>query len=112
MGDLFGDYAPKHEFIIYAQKGKRKLNGKRDSNILEYKKTGNKLHPTEKPVDMFEFLIQKSSIENDVILDPFAGSGTTAIACINTKRNYILIEKEPEYIEIINKRIESAHKPI
>jgi len=110
MGDLFGDYAPKHEFIIYARKGKRKLNGRRDSNILEYKKTGNKLHPTEKPVDMFEFLIQKSSEKNDLILDPFAGSGTTAIACINTKRNYILIEKEPEYIDIINKRIDECNK--
>ena len=108
MGDLSGDYAPKHEFIIYARKGKKKLNGRRDSNILEYKRTGNKLHPTEKPVNMFEFLIKKSSMENDIILDPFAGSGTTAIACINTKRNYILIEKEQEYIDIINKRIESV----
>ena len=105
MGDLFGDYAPKHEFIIYARKGKRKLNGRRDSNILEFKRTGNKLHPTEKPVDMFEFLISKSSNEGDLILDPFAGSGTTGVACKNLNRNYILIEKEKEYVDIINNRL-------
>ena len=107
MGDLYGDYAPKHEFIIYSRKGKRKLNGRRDSNILEYKRTGNKLHPTEKPVDMFEFLILKSSNAGDLILDPFAGSGTTGVACKNTNRNYILIEKEPEYVGIINKRLQN-----
>ena len=42
---------------------------------------------------------------NEIVLDPFAGSGTTAIACLNTDRNYILIEKEQKYVDIINKRI-------
>jgi site-specific DNA-methyltransferase (adenine-specific) len=63
------------------------------------------LHPTQKPVALFEYLIKTYSKEGQIILDNCAGSGTTAIACINTNRNYILIEKEKEYIDIINKRI-------
>ncbi len=65
------------------------------------------IHPTQKPVALFEYLIKTYTNEGDLVLDNCAGSGTTAIACINTKRNYILIEKEPEYIDIINKRIAS-----
>ena len=107
MGDLFWDYAPKHEFIIYARKGKRKLNGRRDCNILEYKRTGNKLHPTEKPVDLFEFLISKSTLENQIVFDPFGWSFTTAVAAENTGRRWICIEKEPKYFEIGINRIQS-----
>ena len=105
MGDLTADFAPKIEFILFIQKGRRTINGKRDPNIFKFSRTGNKLHPTEKPVDMFEYLLSKFSNENDTILDPFAGSGTTGVACKNLNRNYILIEKEPEYIDIINKRL-------
>jgi site-specific DNA-methyltransferase (adenine-specific) len=63
-------------------------------------------HPTQKPVKLIERIIKVSSNENDVILDPFAGSGTTGVACKNLNRNFILIEKEPEYIDIINKRLQ------
>ena len=66
---------------------------------------GTNLHPTQKPVALFEYLIKTYTNEGDLVLDNCAGSGTTAIACLNTNRNYILIEKEPEYIEIINNRI-------
>lgn len=64
-----------------------------------------KLHPTQKPVALFEYLIKTYTNEGDLVLDNCAGSGTTAVACINTNRNYILIEKEQEYIDIINKRL-------
>ena len=86
---------------------------------LEYKETGtnypksiqtfskdNGLHPTQKPVALFEYLIKTYTNEGDLVLDNCAGSGTTAIACINTKRNYILIEKEKKYCEIAQKRID------
>lgn len=63
------------------------------------------LHPTQKPVALFEYLIKTYTNEGDLVLDNCAGSGTTGVACRNTNRNYILIEKEPEYIEIINKRL-------
>ena len=105
MGDLFGDYAPKYEMIIYVHKGRRLLNGGRDANILKYARTGNKLHPTEKPVDLISYLISKSTNENETVLDCFAGSGTTGVACQNLNRNFILMEKEQEYIDIIKKRL-------
>lgn len=63
------------------------------------------LHPTQKPVALFEYLIKTYTNEGDTVLDNAAGSGTTGIACINTNRNYILIEKEKEYIDIINNRL-------
>jgi len=62
-------------------------------------------HPTQKPVALFEYLIKTYTNEGETILDNCAGSGTTAIACINTNRNYILMEKEKKYFDIINERI-------
>jgi DNA modification methylase len=64
-------------------------------------------HPTQKPVALFEYLIKTYTNEGDLILDNCAGSGTTAIAALNTGRDYILMEKEAEYIEVIHKRIAS-----
>lgn len=106
MGDLKGDFAPKHELIIFFQKGRKEINGSRDPNIFKFNRTGNKLHPTQKPLDMFEYLIKKFSNENDIIFDAFAGSGTTAIASINTNRKWVCIEKEKEYYDIAIKRIQ------
>ena len=62
---------------------------------------GTKLHPTQKPVALFEYLIKTYTNEGDLVLDNCAGSGTTGVACINLNRNYILIEKEPKYVDII-----------
>lgn len=63
------------------------------------------LHPTQKPVALFEYLIRTYTNENDVVLDNCIGSGTTAIACINTKRNFIGIEKEEKYCQVAEERI-------
>ena len=65
----------------------------------------NLLHPTQKPVALFEYLIKTYTSEDDTVLDNCAGSFTTAIACINTKRQYICIEKDEKYFEIGKKRI-------
>lgn len=108
MGDLEGDYAPQYELILFCVKGRKKLNGSRDSNILKYKKTGNNLHPTEKPLDLISYLIEKSSNEDDLILDPFAGSCTTLLACKQLKRRCISIEKEADYVRICNERLEKS----
>jgi site-specific DNA-methyltransferase (adenine-specific) len=64
------------------------------------------MHPTEKPTELFEWLIKSYTNESEIVLDNCAGSGTTAIACLNTKRNYILMEKEQKYFDVINKRIQ------
>lgn len=77
-------------------------------SILTYSKQPTRtknLHPTQKPVALFEYLIKTYTNEGDLVLDNCAGSGTTAIACINTKRRYILMEKEQKYYDIILKRI-------
>jgi site-specific DNA-methyltransferase (adenine-specific) len=66
---------------------------------------GTKLHPTQKPTELFEYLIKTYTNEGELVLDNCAGSGTTAIACLNTNRKYILMEKEKHYYDIINKRI-------
>ena len=68
-------------------------------------------HPTQKPVALFEYLIKTYTNEGDLVLDNCAGSGTTGVACKNLNRNYILIEKEPEYIDIINKRLTQDTNP-
>ena len=107
MGDLKGDFAPMVEFIIFFQKGRRLIEGKRTPNIFEFKKTGNKFHPTEKPVDLCEHLISKFSKPNQIVLDPFMGSGSTGVAAKNLNRNFIGIEKDKEYFEIAKKRIEN-----
>jgi len=72
----------------------------------------NKLHPTEKPVELFSYLIKTYTNEGGVILDNCVGSGTTAISCIRTNRNYVVIEKEQKYCDIIKRRIkEETSKP-
>ena len=63
------------------------------------------LHQTQKPVALCEYLIRTYTNEGDLVLDNCAGSVTTGVACKNLNRNFILIEKEPEYIDIINKRL-------
>jgi site-specific DNA-methyltransferase (adenine-specific) len=71
------------------------------------KKTdGEKVHPTQKPVSVIEKLILDSTSEGDLILDCFVGSGTTAVAAIKTKRNFIGFELQEKYVDISNKRIE------
>lgn len=62
------------------------------------------VHPTQKPVAVMEWCMRKTK-ENDTVLDPFMGSGTTGIACKNLNRNFIGIELDKEYFEIANKRI-------
>lgn len=79
------------------------------TNILKFNNehnVGNSVHPTQKPVALFEYLIKTYTNEGDLVLDNVAGSGTTGVACQNTNRKYILIEKEEEYINIIKDRLE------
>lgn len=105
-GDLQASYAPKYEFILYGNKGRRKFENGRKEDVLFYNKTKNELHPTQKPVDLLEFLINNSSIENDNILDPFMGSGSTGVACQNTNRNFIGFELDEHYFQIAKERLD------
>ena len=63
-------------------------------------------HPTQKPSELIQMLIEQYSNEGDIVLDPFLGSGTTAIACVNTGRHYIGFELDPQYYDIACKRLD------
>lgn len=78
------------------------------SNIIEITNPRkNKLHPTQKPVALFEYLIKTYTNEGDTVLDNCAGSGTTAIACINTNRKYICMEKDETYYKLMCERVQN-----
>jgi len=74
-------------------------------NLLKFKLDSVKLHPTQKPVKLFEYLIKTYTNEGDLVLDNCAGSGTTGVACKNLKRNFILMELEEEYCKIARTRL-------
>ena len=80
------------------------------SIIKANNKNEKKLHPTQKPINLFEYLIKTYSNEEDVVMDCCAGSGTTAISCLNTNRQYILTEKDKKYYDIIKQRIDEHSK--
>ena len=84
--------------------------GKFKSNILEYKKDYDGLHPTQKPILLLEDLVKTFSNENDLVVDLTMGSGSTAIACMNTNRNFIGIEKDFNYFDVSKKRVEKKRK--
>jgi len=79
--------------------------------ILTFPPEGKTQHPTQKPVALMEYLIRTYTNEGDTVLDNCAGSFTTAIACINTNRKYICIEKDEKYFEIGKNRI-ANHQPL
>lgn len=97
-----GNYGKKTAEVI------TKSNGERyPLDWIEISYDKEKLHPTQKPVALFEYLIKTYTNENDLILDNCAGSGTTGVVCKNLNRNCILIEKEEKYYNIIKKRLET-----
>ena len=79
------------------------------TDILKFKRECG-LHPTQKPVALCEYLIKTYTNEEDLVLDNCMGSGSTLIACMNTNRNYIGIEKEEKYFNIANNRIKEAER--
>ena len=81
-------------------------------SIIEISKHSSQggLHPTQKPVALFEYLVKTYTNEGDVVLDNCMGSGTTAIACLNTNRKYIGFEIDEDYFETANKRIKEYQK--
>lgn len=78
------------------------------TQVLKFNRDNNRgaLHPTQKPVVLLEYLIKTYTLEGETVLDCCMGSGSTGIACLNTKRNFIGIEKDEKYFEIAKKRIE------
>jgi site-specific DNA-methyltransferase (adenine-specific) len=105
-GDLVGDYANRTEYLLFGHKGRRLLNGHRDANVLFFKRAGRRRdHPTEKPVDMLRYLIEKSSAPGELVLDPFAGSGSICRAAKDLGRHFLGIEIDPTYAEIARRSV-------
>jgi site-specific DNA-methyltransferase (adenine-specific) len=102
-GDLIYSFAPKHERIIYATKGKVKLNY-RHPDVLEGSDIRTS-HPTSKPIDLLKKLIESTTMQNDIIVDPFAGHGSTGIAAKELNRNYWLCELDYENYCMIKNNI-------
>ena len=82
------------------------------TQILEYKYDKQKLHPTQKPVALLEYLIKTYTDEEEIVLDNCMGSGSTGVACVNTNRKFIGIELEEKYFEIAKNRIKEARNNI
>jgi len=101
-------YMKNCEYIIFCRKGKAKyinnMGGSKTvhdfNNII-----GNKVHPTEKPIELMSVYVENSSNENDVVLDPFMGAGSTGIACLKLNRKFIGIEIDENYFDIAQNRI-------
>lgn len=100
-------YAVTSSFLRSAtfDKKERIYDYKNPTSIIIFKKDKKKEHPTQKPVALLEYLVKTYTNENELILDNTMGSGTTGVACQNTNRKFIGIEKETNYFDIAVKRI-------
>ena len=98
--DLLHSYskANKDNIQIYTEK--------HPISILKYNTPEHRVHPTQKPTDLLEYLIKTYTKENAVVLDNCMGSGSTGVACKHLNRDFIGIEKEEKYFEIAKQRIE------
>jgi DNA modification methylase len=98
-----------HEyFFSFVKGGKPTFNSKYDNGLYSYPICHGKeryKHPTQKPLILIKELIEKHSNQGDLVLDTFAGTGTTAHACVLLDRKYIMIEREEEYFKIIEERL-------
>jgi len=93
------------EFIIFAKRRKTIFNGYCEHNVFNFPCGRSKLHPTEKPQQLLEYLINISSNEGDEIFDCCFGSGSTGLASINLKRKFLGVELQEKYYEIAKQRL-------
>lgn len=99
-GSLSNNYGDRKEAWSESKDGARN-----PLTILSFPRDGDRLHPTQKPVALLEYLIKTYTNKGDTVLDNCMGSGPTGVACINTKRNFIGIELDKQYFDIAFKRI-------
>jgi len=111
-----GHHLSDLEYIIFIRDNGSYFNqdGKYFDDFRKFYLTQSKqgLHPAEKPLGIVTRYIRLSSKENDIVFDPYLGCGTTAVACIQNKRNYIGCEISPEYCKIAQDRIKSISNPL
>jgi len=102
------------EAIVVGKKSGGTWNSNYEHNIIKYQapKGKSRIHPTQKPLSLLKKLIELSTNKGDLVLDPFMGSGTTAVACIELDRKYIGFEKSKKYCKMAEKRIKSTTKSL
>lgn len=101
------DYLPQHELILYGWHGRHDFKHSKDKTVIfSSRPASSKLHPTMKPVRLLRKLILNSTDVGDLVYDPFGGSGSTLIACEQTKRKCVMVEIDPAYCETIIRRWE------
>jgi site-specific DNA-methyltransferase (adenine-specific) len=111
-------YLTDTEFILFFREKGVKIYGNFNSKFTYYVTPLNQRdkkrygHPTVKPLEMIQNFVINSSLEDMIVLDPFMGSGTTAVACTNTGRNYIGFELSEEYCKIANERISKVESTV
>lgn len=86
--------------------------GRYPKSTIYFDRDNSRLHPTQKPSALFEYLIRTYTNEGETVLDNCMGSGTTAVACVRTGRNFIGFELESEYVEIANKRLDNESEAL
>lgn len=92
--------------VVWSKENKRKVSRVWSIPILDYRSLRDwKPHPTQKPVKLIRYLLDLYTKEGDLVLDPFVGSGTTAVACKQTGRHYIGTDNNPEYAKIATERL-------
>ena len=114
-GDLKGNWAPQHEFIIFGAKGKgRNLNPPRPSNVMKFPKVRNEKysHGTVKPTPLLMRIIEASTKQDELVLDPYAGVMSTAVACIETGRAFLMIEKDEKFFQMGEERLGVLMNPL
>ena len=106
-GDLQAAFGRQYEFILLLNKGRKKFNGKRITDVWFFDRVvgSQQLHQNQKPIDMIKRCIEYHSDKGDVVFDGFMGSGTTAVACTETGRNYVGYELDKEYFDVAVDRL-------
>lgn len=108
-------YRRNHEFVMVSHKrgGKLAWNELRSAqpNVIYHHPTDNALHPTQKPITLVEWFIENHTTPGQLVVDCFAGSGTTGVAARNLKRKYILSDIDASYVDVMNKRLSHGYTP-
>jgi len=110
VGDCRGDFSLNRENIIFATKGRFLFPNRRPSSVIPLQRLSSKrlTHPNEKPVKLLKQLIEVVTKPGDLVLDPFVGSGTTAVAANALGREYVGIECDPNYVRLARSRLAMA----
>lgn len=113
-GDLTGSFGNKYELILFIVKGRHQLRGQRWTNVWEFPRVSHTvmLHPTQKPEGLVRRAIEASTDLSDLVVDPFVGSGTTAVAAASCGRPFLVGDIDPAMIHMTRRRLGWESDPV